>query len=82
FHFEYRPEYHVATGGPLPERLTRETFTAYFGGRARAAVVERMSYAPRAAGAPTCHRWVRQPGKDFGRCLSTPKPAPGRKRGR
>ncbi len=82
FHFEYRPEYHVATGGPLPERLTRETFTAYFGGRARSAVVERMSYAPRPAGAPTCHRWVRQPGKDFGRCLSTPKPAPGRKGGR
>jgi hypothetical protein len=72
FHFEYRPEYRIATGGPLPDRLTRESFTGFFGGRVRRVVVERMSYAPRPAGAAVCHRWVRQPGPDFGRCLSTP----------
>ncbi|MCC7275013.1 MAG: M15 family metallopeptidase [Alphaproteobacteria bacterium] len=80
FHFEYRPEYLVATGGKLPERLTRPTFSAYFGGHVRTAGqwrftgagVERMSYRPRPAGAPACHRWVRQPGRDFGRCLAAP----------
>lgn len=70
FHFEYRPEYRIATGGPLPERLTRPEFSGFFGGRARGAAVERMSYAPRGPGALVCHRWVRQPGPNFGRCLS------------
>ncbi|WP_374448977.1 M15 family metallopeptidase [Stella sp.] len=72
FHFEYRPEYRIATGGPLPARLTRESFTGFFGGRVRRPVVERMSYAPRPKGAAVCHRWVRQPGPNFGRCLSAP----------
>ncbi len=74
FHFEYRPEYRLAAGGHLPERLTRKSFTAFFGGRARSAVVERMSYAPRAPGTVICHRWVRQPGPNFGRCLSAAVP--------
>jgi len=72
FHFEYRPEYRIAAGGTLPERLTRTTFTAFFGGRARSAGIERMSFVPRAPGKLTCHRWVRQPGKNFGKCLSKP----------
>ncbi|BBK35054.1 hypothetical protein STAQ_01320 [Allostella sp. ATCC 35155] len=72
FHFEYRPEYRIATGGPLPPRLTRESFTGFFGGRVRRAPVERMSYGPRKKSEVICHRWVRQPGPDFGKCLSKP----------
>jgi hypothetical protein len=80
FHFEYRPEYLAAVGGRLPERLTSEAFAGLFGGRriggetparARAplGVVFRMSYRPRAPGAQTCFRWVRQPGPRFGTCV-------------
>ena len=89
FHFEYRPEYRIAAGGRLPDRLTRESFRGFFGGRMRSAVVERMSYAPKGPGAVVCHRWVRQPGPSFGRCLSATMPLgkakappPARKRGR
>ncbi|MGE0716110.1 MAG: M15 family metallopeptidase [Alphaproteobacteria bacterium] len=69
FHFEYRPEYRIAAGGTLPDRLTRPTFNAFFGGHASSAAVERMSFLPRRPGAPVCHRWVRQPGRNFGKCI-------------
>lgn len=74
FHFEYRPEYFVAAGPSLPDRLTSTTFTAFFGGRAvsnpptRTASLGRVGFGPRAAG--PCFRWVRQPGPRFGQCLA------------
>jgi hypothetical protein len=43
-------------------------------------VIERRSYAPPGVRGVTCHRWVRQPGKDFGRCLSVTIPVQKQRR--
>jgi hypothetical protein len=77
FHFEYRPEFAIALGGPFPERLTSTRFVA--GRRAErvaarsgalgAAAMARMGFGPR-FNAVRCTRWVRQPGPRFGQCVS------------
>lgn len=78
FHFEYRPEYAIALGGPFPERLTsrgwvssrRAERTAAREGRLGAAALARMGFGPRFRQGG-CTRWVRQPGPRFGQCIGS-----------